>query len=93
MLWIPILCAPSSSSSVSYITIAKAGDEIVSASNLYGGTCAMFDAILPDFGIIMRFSTWPTSPTSSSASPQCKRQTRPPAMYRPSVAKGFHLFR
>ncbi len=37
------------------ITIAKAGDEIVSASNLYGGTYTMFDAILPDFGITTKF--------------------------------------
>lgn len=38
------------------ITIAKAGDEIVSASNLYGGTYTMFDAILPDLGIVTRFA-------------------------------------
>jgi O-acetylhomoserine (thiol)-lyase len=38
------------------ITIAKAGDEIVSASNLYGGTYTMFDAILPDFGITTKFA-------------------------------------
>ncbi|HWR10811.1 MAG TPA: O-acetylhomoserine aminocarboxypropyltransferase/cysteine synthase family protein [Rectinemataceae bacterium] len=38
------------------ITIAKAGDEIVSATNLYGGTYTMFDAILPDLGIITRFA-------------------------------------
>ena len=38
------------------ITIAKAGDEIVSASNLYGGTYTMFDAILPDLGITTRFA-------------------------------------
>lgn len=37
------------------ITIAKAGDEIVSASNLYGGTYTMFEAILPDLGIATRF--------------------------------------
>ncbi|HRY55512.1 MAG TPA: O-acetylhomoserine aminocarboxypropyltransferase/cysteine synthase [Spirochaetia bacterium] len=36
-------------------TIARAGDEIVSASNLYGGTYTMFDAILPDLGIETRF--------------------------------------
>jgi O-acetylhomoserine (thiol)-lyase len=36
-------------------TIAKAGDEIVSASNLYGGTYTMFDAILPQFGVTTRF--------------------------------------
>jgi O-acetylhomoserine (thiol)-lyase len=38
------------------ITIAKAGDEIVSATNLYGGTYTMFDAILPDLGITVRFA-------------------------------------
>jgi O-acetylhomoserine (thiol)-lyase len=38
------------------ITLAKAGDEIVSASNLYGGTYTMFDAILPDLGISVKFA-------------------------------------
>ncbi|MCE1196852.1 O-acetylhomoserine aminocarboxypropyltransferase/cysteine synthase [bacterium] len=38
------------------ITIARAGDEIVSASNLYGGTYTMFDAILPDLGITTKFA-------------------------------------
>lgn len=38
------------------VTIAKAGDEIVSASNLYGGTYTMFEAILPDLGIQTRFA-------------------------------------
>jgi O-acetylhomoserine (thiol)-lyase len=37
------------------ITLAKAGDEIVSANNLYGGTYTMFDAIQPQFGIVTRF--------------------------------------
>ena len=37
------------------ITIAKAGDEIVSANNLYGGTYTMFDAILPNMGITVKF--------------------------------------
>jgi O-acetylhomoserine (thiol)-lyase len=37
------------------ITLAKSGDEIVSASNLYGGTYTMFDAILPQFGITTKF--------------------------------------
>ncbi|HWP69217.1 MAG TPA: aminotransferase class I/II-fold pyridoxal phosphate-dependent enzyme, partial [Rectinemataceae bacterium] len=48
------------------ITIAKAGDEIVSASNLYGGTYTMFDAILPDLGIITRFANV-LDPTSFEA--------------------------
>ena len=37
------------------INIAKQGDEIVSANNLYGGTYTMFDAILPQFGITTKF--------------------------------------
>jgi len=37
------------------ITIAKQGDHIVSASNLYGGTYTQFDAILPEFGINTTF--------------------------------------
>jgi len=38
------------------INVARAGDEIVSAENLYGGTYTMFDAILPDLGITVRFA-------------------------------------
>jgi len=37
------------------ITLAEAGDEIVSANNLYGGTYTMFDAILPKLGIRTKF--------------------------------------
>ncbi len=37
------------------ITLAQAGDEIVSANNLYGGTYTQFDAILPGFGIKVNF--------------------------------------
>ncbi|MFH1707213.1 MAG: O-acetylhomoserine aminocarboxypropyltransferase/cysteine synthase family protein [Planctomycetota bacterium] len=37
------------------ITLAQAGDEIVSASNLYGGTYTQFDAILPKLGIKVKF--------------------------------------
>jgi O-acetylhomoserine (thiol)-lyase len=37
------------------ITLAQAGDEIISANNLYGGTYTQFDAILPQFGITTRF--------------------------------------
>jgi len=33
----------------SIITLAQAGDEIVSANNLYGGTYTQFDSILPQF--------------------------------------------
>ncbi len=35
----------------SIINICSAGEEIVSANNLYGGTYTMFEAILPQFGI------------------------------------------
>lgn len=37
------------------VTIAKSGDEIVSATNLYGGTYTMFDSILPNLGINTKF--------------------------------------
>ncbi len=37
------------------ITLAEAGDEIVSASNLYRGTYTQFDSILPKLGITTRF--------------------------------------
>jgi O-acetylhomoserine (thiol)-lyase len=37
------------------ITLAAAGDEIVAANNLYGGTYTQFDAILPQLGITTRF--------------------------------------
>ena len=36
--------------------IARAGDEIVAASNLYGGTFSQFDAILPNAGINVNFT-------------------------------------
>ncbi len=39
----------------SIINICSAGDEIVSANNLYGGTYTMFDNILPQFGIRTKF--------------------------------------
>ena len=36
--------------------IARAGDEIVAANNLYGGTFSQFDAILPNAGIKVNFA-------------------------------------
>jgi len=39
----------------SIINLAKAGDEIVSANDLYGGTYTQFNNILPDFGLKTRF--------------------------------------
>ena len=37
------------------VNLARSGDEIVSASNLYGGTTTQFHDILPQFGIHTRF--------------------------------------
>jgi len=37
------------------ITLAQAGDEIVSANNLYGGTYTQFESILPKLGIQVNF--------------------------------------
>ena len=45
----------------SLINILKAGDEVVSANNLYGGTFTQFNDILPQFGITVRFVD-PTDP-------------------------------
>jgi len=39
----------------SIINVCAAGDEIVSANNLYGGTFTMFNNILPQFGIKTHF--------------------------------------
>jgi O-acetylhomoserine (thiol)-lyase len=55
------LALSSGTSAVYYsiINICSAGDEIVSASNLYGGTYTMFDNILPQFGINVKFVNTP----------------------------------
>jgi O-acetylhomoserine (thiol)-lyase len=52
------LALSSGTSAVYYtiINICETGDEIVSASNLYGGTYTMFDCILPQFGIRTNFT-------------------------------------
>jgi len=52
------LALASGTSAVYYsiINICSAGDEIISANNLYGGTYTMFDAILPQFGIQVNFA-------------------------------------
>ena len=39
----------------SIINLAQAGDNIVSARNLYGGTYTQFDSILPALGITVKF--------------------------------------
>lgn len=38
------------------LNILRAGDELVSANNLYGGTYTQFDAILPQYGIKTNFT-------------------------------------
>ncbi len=51
------LALASGTSAVHYtiINLCAAGDEIISANNLYGGTYTMFDAILPQFNIHTKF--------------------------------------
>ncbi len=62
------LALSSGTSAVYYsiINICSAGDEIVSASNLYGGTYTMFDNILPQFGIKVKF-VHPSDPENFQA--------------------------
>lgn len=52
------LATASGSAAVLYaiLNIARAGDEIVSASSIYGGTFNMFKNILPRFGINVRMA-------------------------------------
>lgn len=52
------LALASGTSGIHYtvINICEAGDEIVSANNLYGGTYTMFDTIHPQFGIKTNFA-------------------------------------
>jgi len=51
------LALSSGTSAVFYtvVNLCQAGDEIVSANNLYGGTFTQFNDILPQFGITVRF--------------------------------------
>ncbi|HPG40677.1 MAG TPA: O-acetylhomoserine aminocarboxypropyltransferase/cysteine synthase [bacterium] len=51
------LALASGTSAIHYaiINICSAGEELVSANNLYGGTYTMFDVILPQLGIKTRF--------------------------------------
>lgn len=58
------LALASGTSAIFYtvINICQAGDEVVAANNLYGGTYSQFDAILPQLGITVRFVD-PTDPS------------------------------
>ena len=51
------LAVSSGTSAIFYsiINVAKAGDNIVSANNLYGGTYTQFNDIIPDLGITTKF--------------------------------------
>jgi len=51
------LAVASGTSAIFYsiINLAKAGDNIVSSSNLYGGTYTQFNNLLPDLGITVKF--------------------------------------
>ena len=62
------LALASGTSAVYYalINICCAGDEVVSASNLYGGSYTMFKSILPQFGITVRMVD-PTEPKNFEA--------------------------
>ena len=57
------LAVASGTSAIFYsiINLAKSGDEIVSANNLYGGTYTQFNDILPSMGIKVKFVD-PTDP-------------------------------
>ena len=50
----------------SIINICKAGDEVVAANNLYGGTYSQFDSILPQLGIKVNLVD-PTDPENFRA--------------------------
>jgi O-acetylhomoserine (thiol)-lyase len=69
------LALSSGTSAIHYaiINICQAGDEIVSANNLYGGTYTMFDNILPQFGIRTKFAD-PRDPANFEA--QINAKTR-----------------
>ena len=49
------LASGTSAAFYSIINLAKKGDEIVSANNLYGGTYTQFNDILPSMGIKVNF--------------------------------------
>ncbi|MBN9052877.1 MAG: O-acetylhomoserine aminocarboxypropyltransferase/cysteine synthase [Rhizobiales bacterium] len=49
------LSSGQAASAFAILNVARAGDNIVSAAGLYGGTCALFAATLKSFGIETRF--------------------------------------
>lgn len=63
------LALSSGTSAIFYtvINVCASGDEVVSWSNLYGGTYTMFDNILPGMGIRTRFVERPTAEAFEAA--------------------------
>jgi len=62
------LAVASGTSAIFYsiINLAKSGDEIVAANNLYGGSYTQFNDILPSLGITVKFVD-PTNPQNFAA--------------------------
>ncbi len=62
------LAVASGTSAIFYsiINLAKSGDEIVAANNLYGGSYTQFNDILPSLGITVKFVD-PTDPQNFAA--------------------------
>ncbi len=62
------LALASGTSAIFYtvINVCHKGDEVVSAANLYGGTYTMFNNILPEMGITVRFAD-PLDPSGFAA--------------------------
>lgn len=60
--------------------ILRQGDELVSASNLYGGTYTQFDAILPNNGIKVRFT-----PVNDFAAVEAAINERTRAIYTETI--------
>lgn len=63
------------------VNLAKQGDEIVSANNLYGGTFTLFNDILPQFGITTRF----VKPQDFDKMEAAVNGGRAPCTWRPSA--------
>lgn len=73
----------SSGTAAIYFTITnilRHGDELVSASNLYGGTYTQFDAILPNSGIKVRFT-----PVNDFAAVEAAINERTRAIYTETI--------
>ncbi len=81
------LAVASGTSAIFYtvINLCQAGDEIVSANNLYGGTYTQFNNILPQFGITVHFVD-PRDPANFAAAITDKTKR---CSARPSAIRGW----